>query len=54
MTWRYFLALVYNLSPYGAVASRLHANDKNDIDDEVDEQTDRQRAAAFFSSVVSV
>lgn len=53
MTWRYFLALVYNLSPYGAVASRLHANDKNDIE-EVDEQTDRQRAAAFFSSVVSV
>lgn len=51
MSWRRFLALLNNLSPYGAVAMRIDAeHDKN----ETDELTDEQRANAFFSSVVSI
>lgn len=51
MTWRKFLVLVNNLSPYGAVATSIRAmNDekaKTGMDDEA-------TANAFFSSMVAV
>ena len=52
MSWRYFLVLLNNLSPHGAVAARVRA--ENDKPAETDEQTDEQAANAFFSSIVSV
>lgn len=59
MTWRRFLALCQNLSPYGAVAVRIRAQqDRREEADEnerrADEAEDARSAAAFFSSVVSV
>ena len=53
MTWRYFLTLVNNLSPYGAVAMYIRArDDKNEPSD--DPADDEAAANAFFASVVSV
>lgn len=52
MSWRYFLALVRNLSPYGAVAARLHEADN--AKEQNDDQTDEEQAKSFFSSVVSI
>jgi len=52
MTWRRFLVLLNNLSPNGAVAVRIRA--ENDKENTTDEQTDEQAANAFFSSIVSV
>lgn len=52
MTWRLFLVLLHNLSPNGAVAVRIRA--ENDKSNTTDEQTDEQAANAFFSSIVSV
>lgn len=51
MTWRFFLALVNNLSPWGAAAMRMQDNEDKP---EPDEQTDKQAADAFFARVVSV
>lgn len=51
MSWRYFLVLLNNLSPTGAVAVRIRAESEKK---EADEQTDEQAAKAFFSSIVSV
>lgn len=51
MSWRYFLVLLNNLSPYGAVAMRVRAANE---EKETDEKTDEQAANAFFSSIVSV
>lgn len=52
MSWRRFLVLLNNLSPNGAVAVRIRA--ENDKSNETDNQTDEQAANAFFSSIVSV
>jgi len=52
MSWRRFLVLLNNLSPNGAVAVRIRA--ENDKSNETDNQTDEQAANAFFSSLVSV
>ena len=53
MTWRFFLALVNNLSPYGAVAMHIRAlNNKNEPSD--NPADDEAAANAFFASVVSV
>ena len=58
MTWRLFMVLCSNLSPYGAVAVRIRADEerrrKNPEPDERDEASDRRAAEAFFSSVISV
>lgn len=52
MSWRRFLVLLNNLSPNGAVAVRIRAeNEKSKV---TDEQADEQAANAFFSSIVSV
>ena len=51
MTWRLFLVLLNNLSPNGAVAVRIRAENETK---EPDEKTDEQAANAFFSSIVSV
>lgn len=53
MTWRYFLALVRNLSPYGAVAARIREAESSKTI-ETDDATDEEQANSFFSSVVSV
>ena len=53
MTWRYFLTLVNNLSPYGAAATRIsEIREKPEPSDDPDE--DRRAAEAFFASVVAV
>lgn len=52
MSWRYFLVLLNNLSPHGAVAVKIRA--ENEKPTTTDEQTDEQAANAFFSSIVSV
>lgn len=51
MTWRLFLVLLNNLSPNGAVAVRIRAENEKK---ETDAKTDEQAANAFFSSIVSV
>lgn len=51
MTWRLFLVLLNNLSPNGAVAVRIRAENEKK---ETDTKTDEQAANAFFSSIVSV
>ena len=63
MTWRRFLALCQNLSPHGAVAVRIRAQqemrDRNEMtlteqERRAADEEDARAAAAFFSSVVSV
>lgn len=50
MSWRYFLVLLHNLTPYGAVAARMQElKEKPSEDPEEDEAA----ANAFFASVVS-
>ncbi len=50
MSWRLFLTLLHNLSPYGAVATRVRAQL-----DRPDDPIDDERAAnRFFSSIVSM
>lgn len=50
MTWRRFLVLLNNLSPYGAVATRIHELKEKQ---ESTPETDETAANAFFSSIVS-
>lgn len=53
MSWRLFLALVNNLSPYGAVA--MHIRSAGDKKQPSENPADDEAAAnAFFASVVSV
>lgn len=52
MSWRKFSVLFRNLSPYGAVASRVQEM-KHKTDDVVTEEEGRSQAAAFFSAVMS-
>ena len=51
MSWRYFLVLVNNLSPYGAVAMQIRAKHDEPSDNPAD---DEAAANAFYASVVSV
>ncbi len=51
MTWRLFLVLLNNLSPSGAVAVRVRAENEKKKDSPMD---DEAAANAFFSSVVSI
>lgn len=51
MSWRKFLALVNNLSPYGSVASSIQAANE---EKEKQGQDDEEAANAFFSSIVAV
>lgn len=51
MSWRYFLALVNNLSPYGAVALAIRLEQDKPSDDPAD---DEAAANAYFARVVSV
>lgn len=50
MSWRFFLNLLNNLSPRGAVAIRIQAEQEKPSDNPAD---DEAAANAFFSSVVS-
>ena len=53
MSWRRFRVLLHNLNPYGAVASRIMAeNDSKTLDTTPEE--DEEAAKAFFSSIVSI
>lgn len=52
MTWRRFSCLFRNLSPYGAVASRIEEM-KRKPKEEVTQEEGRSQAAAFFASVLS-
>lgn len=52
MSWRRFIALVNNLSPYGSVAACIRA--KNEDAKENDPTNDEEQANALFSSIVSV
>ncbi len=52
MSWRRFMALVNNLSPYGAVATRIRA--KNSEDRPNSPMNDEEMANAFFSSIVAM
>lgn len=53
MSWRYFMVLVNNLSPYGAVAMQTSVAEKRHNLDE-DPENDKAAADAFFASVISV
>lgn len=52
MTWRIFLVLLNNLSPHGAVATRIRS--MNEEKQNTDNDQDEKDANAFFSSIVSV
>ena len=52
MTWRRFVVLFSNLSPYGATASRAD-EERRKMDKEPDEEESRQNAAAFFGDITS-
>ena len=51
LSWRLFLALLNNLSPYGAVAARVSDEQEKKNNEPED---DEAAANAFFSSVVSI
>ena len=51
MSWRRFLVLCRNLSPYGAVATRIS---QQSTEEPVNEMDARQAAEEFFSSIVHV
>ncbi|MBQ9009926.1 MAG: hypothetical protein IJ088_11430 [Clostridia bacterium] len=53
MSWRRFLVLCRNLSPYGAVAGRIQERDRDEPPESGTEDA-RQAAEDFFSSVVRV
>ena len=54
MTWRRFTVLYRNLSPFGAVASRIESIRSSPAQDEdITEEEGRSQAAAFFSSVLA-
>lgn len=52
LSWRRFSILFRNLSPYGAVASRIIEMRRKPQDD-VTVEEGRSQAAAFFASVLS-
>lgn len=52
MSWRKFMALVNNLSPYGAVAACIRA--KNEDNGNNNPKNDEDAANALFSSIVAV
>lgn len=53
MSWRYFLVLMNNLSPYGSVAMHIRAaQDGKNV--ETTEEKDERDANQFFSSILSV
>lgn len=52
MSWRRFSTLFRNLSPYGAVASRI-TEMKRKPQEDVTVEEGRSQAAAFFASVLS-
>lgn len=52
MTWRRFCVLFRNLSPFGAVASRVEEL-KQKPKEEITEEEGRAQATAFFASVMS-
>lgn len=54
MTWRYFLVLLNNLSPYGAVAMRIRAANDKPENSESGSNDDEKDANQFFSSLLSV
>lgn len=51
MSWRRFLVLLHNLTPYGSVAIKAHELSKEPA--ETTKQDDEAAANAFFASVVS-
>lgn len=52
MSWRRFSALFSNLSPFGAVASRVDELKRKPAED-ITEEEGRAQASAFFASVLS-
>lgn len=52
MTWRRFIVLFSNLSPYGATASKADMLRKQ-LEEEPDEETSEQQANDFFASILS-
>ena len=52
MSWRRFTVLFRNLSPFGAVASRVE-NEKQKPKEDISEEEGRAQATAFFSAVMS-
>lgn len=54
MSWRRFVALFRNLSPYGVAAARAEElRKKPQEDEEISEEDGRAQAAAFFASILS-
>ena len=51
LSWRRFVVLLNNLSPYGAVATQIRARNETKEPDEKDE---KRAADAFFSSIMSI
>lgn len=53
MSWRRFVTLLNNLSPYGAVAMQIRARNEGK-NKERDEKDEEKAADAFFSSIMSL
>lgn len=53
MSWRFFLTLVNNLSPWGAAASRIEAEQNKPDSDNSDTASDKDDADLFFARVVA-
>ena len=54
ISWRYFLVLLNNLSPYGATAMRIRAEDNKKLTENTTEEEDKRAADQFFSSILTV
>ena len=54
MSWRRFLVLLNNLSPYGATAMRIRALDNKKSAEDTTEEEDKRAADQFFSSILTV
>lgn len=50
MTWRYFLVLVNNLSPWGTTAAKIAEEQKK----QTDEVSEQEAADMFFARTVSI
>lgn len=53
MSWRYFLVLLHNVSPYGAVSMQIRAASEKKNTDTTDSE-DEKAANRFFSSVIAM
>lgn len=54
LTWRQFNVLLNNLSPHGALAMRIRAENEKDSTENTTDEEDERAANSFFSSVLAL